>query len=80
MTVMEQLQVTFEITRITFQIFADPELGGIHKDGHDGDVGFGLGELNEREVPVMQVAHGRDKPDKLSLGPQTDGDGLHLVY
>jgi len=28
----------------------------------------------------MQVAHCGDKPDKLSLGPQTDGDGLHLVY
>jgi len=42
---LAELQVALEISWIGIEILADPELGGINKDGNDSYVGFGFGHL-----------------------------------
>jgi hypothetical protein len=42
---LTELQVVLEISWIGIEILADPELGGINKDGHDSYVGLGFGHL-----------------------------------
>ena len=59
-----------------------PELERVHEDGDRHHVALGRGPLDQRAVPGVQRAHGRDQPDGAPDGPggvegvATLGDGL----
>src|SRR5574340_1119685 len=59
----ELLAVFRESTRITGEILARPELERIDENAHDHALAMASRQANQREMPVMQVAHGRNEGD-----------------
>ena len=63
-----------EGTRILVQIFTGAELQWIDEDAGDHEVGALGGDLHQRNVTRVQIAHGRHETDLLAFGPCL-GDG-----
>src|ERR1041385_983939 len=63
----KQRYVVFDRSRIAAEVLVRTELRRIHEDAHDSDISPLLRKTNERKMPLVQCAHGRDKTDLLLL-------------
>lgn len=61
--VAAQLFITLKVARISTEILVWSELGGINEDAHDDGVALRPAGFDQREVPVVQIAHGRHETD-----------------
>ena len=55
-------------TRIAVEIFMRRKLQRVDVDADDDMLCSFAGELNQRDMPVMQVTHGRHEGDALIIG------------
>ena len=76
--VFAQGAVGFEGARIGGEVLGGAELGGVDEDGDHDDVGLLLGDADEGEVAVVEVAHGGDEADALALRAEGEGGLLHV--
>ncbi len=53
--------VALLVAGVAVIVLVGGELRGVHEDGDDDAVCVPLRELDEREMPVMKAAHGRDE-------------------
>ena len=68
-------RVFLEVPRVFLEVLVRPELGGIDEDADDGDIGPLFRFMDEAEVSLVEVAHGRDEPDPSSLPSSIAGQG-----
>ena len=62
-----------QIPGIARQILVGPELKRIHEDAHDHRVGPPPGLVHQREVSLVQIAHGGNEADPAAGGALTPG-------
>ncbi len=76
-SIAAQLQITRFVTRILFEIFVRPELGGVYKDAQADHIRLLLGLFHKRKMSGMEIPHGGHKADAFSraiLLPRPVGD------
>jgi hypothetical protein len=59
--IFQQVQVTLKVTRVFGKILVRPKLRRVDKDADGHTVTFGPGAAGKRNMPFVEVAHGRDK-------------------
>ncbi len=59
----EQRAVALEVTGIAGEVVGAIELRRVHEDRRDDAIGVTAGELDQRQVPLVQRAHGRHERD-----------------
>ncbi len=64
----EQLRIPRLVSRIGGEVLAGGELGGVHEHAGDDAGGRLLGPAHQRQVPLVQGAHGGHEPDPLAIG------------
>ena len=60
-----QRPVAIEVARVAAEVFVGPELQRIDEDAHHDHVGPAPGLIHQREVTLVQGAHGRHEADAL---------------
>ena len=70
-------RVLLEVPGILLEVLVRSELGRVDEDADDGDIGPGLRSPDEAEMALVEIAHGRNEADLLSLPAPFAGEGLH---
>src|SRR5205823_12945604 len=56
------------VARVARQVFVRPELFWVHEDGNHDEIGPAIAcDIDQREVAVMEKAHGRDEADRCAV-------------
>src|SRR3990167_655774 len=63
---LQEVEIVRLLTRIGAEILMRRELGRIDEDAGDGSPGESVGAAHQRQVSVMQGAHGWDKSHRLA--------------
>ena len=64
----QQPEVGVEVAGVALQVLLGAELQRIEEDRDQRAVGFGAGTAQQRQVAVVQRAHGGDESDAAGLG------------
>src|SRR6185312_4035869 len=72
--------VGFKGSRILGEILIWAELGRVHENGDDNRSACRPGRTDQGQMPLMQCAHRRHKPDALAAGPHCAERGPCLGY
>ncbi len=63
------LRIPLQVAGVGVEILAGAELGRVHEDRHHDEAGQLPGPVHQRQVALVQRAHGRDEPDGLRGEP-----------
>ena len=75
--------IAIAIARIAREIFVRSELEWIHEQAHHDDLRALASAVDQREMPFVQRAHGRDERDSLPVAPwlvERDTQRLNALY
>ena len=76
-------QITFQIAGVGGQVLGGTKLGGVDEDAGNDGFTFPAGDVDEGEMPRMEVAHGGDEAEGFgefcegSAEGREGGEGLH---
>src|SRR5688572_25607563 len=75
----KQCSIGGKIAWVAIEVVFVVELGGVDEDGNNNDVGGLTCLADEREVSLVQRAHGRDECYGLALASQLTSDREHAL-
>src|SRR5512143_3364929 len=71
-------KVALRVSRVAPEVLGRAELCRVHEYGKDSRVILGLRSPDERKVPLVQVAHSRNEPDRPVSTAHLPHESLHL--
>ena len=75
----KQLNITVEGAGIFCEILGGAELQRVYENGSGDGIAFRFCSAHQREMPVVQRAHGRDQSQTLSCVTRRTRSGAHFV-